>query len=77
MSAASEAESDPKASGRPLRRAENVAIAFALSGIVVNWQTGAAAFAGRWRKAEELSRRAIDLAARGDTKEVAVRFATE
>ncbi len=43
----------------------------------LDWQTGAAAFAGQWREARELSRRAIDLAARGDTKEVAARYATE
>jgi tetratricopeptide (TPR) repeat protein len=43
----------------------------------LDWQTRAVAFTGRWRKAEELSRDAIDLAARGDTKEVAALFATE
>jgi serine/threonine protein kinase/tetratricopeptide (TPR) repeat protein len=43
----------------------------------LDWQTGAAAFTGRWQKAEEFSERAMDLAARGDTKEVAARFATE
>jgi tetratricopeptide (TPR) repeat protein len=42
-----------------------------------DWQTGAAAFAGQWGKARELSRRAIDLAARGDAKEVAARYAAE
>ena len=42
--------------------------------VALDWQTGAAAFAGQWRKAQELSRRAIDLAARGDTKEVAARL---
>jgi tetratricopeptide (TPR) repeat protein len=45
--------------------------------VALDWQTGAAAFAGRWRKAQELSRRAIDLASRGDTKEVAARNAAE
>ena len=42
-----------------------------------DWQTSAAAFAGQWRRAQELSRRAIDLTARGDTKEIAARYATE
>lgn len=42
-----------------------------------DWQTGAAAFAGQWRKAQELSRRAIDLAAHGDAQEIAARYATE
>ena len=45
--------------------------------IAFDWQAGAAAFAGQWRKAQELSRRAIDLAARGDTKEVAAGYASE
>jgi len=43
----------------------------------VDWQTGAAAFAGQWRGAQELSRRAIDLATSGDMKEVAAQYATE
>jgi eukaryotic-like serine/threonine-protein kinase len=42
-----------------------------------DWQTQAAAFVGQWRKAQDFSRRAIDLAARDDTKEVAARYATE
>jgi len=45
--------------------------------VALDWQTGAAAFAGQWRKAQDFSRRAIDLAARGDTKEVAARYTTE
>ncbi len=45
--------------------------------VALDWQAGATAFGGQWRKAQELSRRAIDLAARGDTKEVAARYATE
>ena len=45
--------------------------------VAFDWQTGAAAFAGQWRKAQELSRRAIDLAAQGDTKEVAAGYAAE
>jgi eukaryotic-like serine/threonine-protein kinase len=45
--------------------------------IAFDWQTGAAAFAGQWRRAQELSGRAIDLTARSDTKEIAARYATE
>jgi hypothetical protein len=45
--------------------------------IALDWQTGAAAFEGQRRKARELSRRAINLTSRGDTKEVAARYATE
>jgi hypothetical protein len=40
-------------------------------------QTGAAAFAGQRRRAQEFAHRAIELAARGDTQEVAARYATE
>src|SRR5205823_2624177 len=35
--------------------------------VAFDWQTGAAAFAGQWRRAQESARRAIDLASRGDT----------
>ena len=42
-----------------------------------DWQCGAAAFAGRWLKSQEFASRTIDLAAPGDTKEVAARCATE
>jgi serine/threonine protein kinase/Flp pilus assembly protein TadD len=45
--------------------------------VAFDWQTGAAAFAGQWRRAQELARRAIDLASRGDTKEVAARYEAE
>ena len=45
--------------------------------VTLDWQAGAAAFAGQWRKAQECARRAIDLTARGMTKELAARFATE
>ncbi len=41
------------------------------------WQTGAAAFGGQWRKAQELSRRAVDMAVGGDMPEVAARYATD
>jgi len=45
--------------------------------VALDWQTGAAAFAGQWRQAQEFSRRAIEQAARGDNREVAARYATE
>jgi serine/threonine protein kinase/Flp pilus assembly protein TadD len=45
--------------------------------VALEWQAGASACAGQWRKAQEFSRRAIDLAGRGDTKELAARYATE
>jgi eukaryotic-like serine/threonine-protein kinase len=45
--------------------------------IAFDWQTGAAAFAGQWRKARDLARRAIGLSASGDTQEIAARYATE
>src|SRR5262245_25418639 len=40
-------------------------------------QTGAAAYAGQWRKAQDFSRRAIEMTERGDTQETAARYATE
>jgi eukaryotic-like serine/threonine-protein kinase len=45
--------------------------------VALDWQTGAAAFEGRWRRAKNFSRRAIDLASRGDAKEVAARYEAE
>ncbi len=45
--------------------------------VALDWQAGAAAGAGQWRQAQEFARRAMDLAARGDTKELAARYATE
>src|SRR5262245_61037721 len=45
--------------------------------VSLDWQTRAAAFGGRWRIAQELSRRAIDLAARDDTHEIAAGYAVE
>ena len=41
------------------------------------WQSQAATFGGEWRKAQKFARRAIDLATRSDTVEVAARYATE
>lgn len=45
--------------------------------VALDWQTGAAAYGGQWRAAQDFSRRAIDLAARGDNRELAARYATE
>lgn len=45
--------------------------------VALDWQTGAAASAGQWRKAQEFSRQAINLAVRGENREVAARYATE
>ena len=45
--------------------------------VALDWQTGGAAFAGQWRQAQEFARRAIELAARGDNRELAARYATE
>jgi predicted Zn-dependent protease len=45
--------------------------------VAFDWQSQEATFAGQWRRAQELSRRAIDLATHGETKEVAARYATE
>ena len=42
-----------------------------------DWQSGAAAFAGQWRKCQESAGRAIGLTARDDTIEIAARYATE
>jgi len=45
--------------------------------VAFDWQTGAAAFNGQWRRAQELSRQAINLAALGDNLELAARFGAE
>src|SRR5581483_8545602 len=45
--------------------------------VAFDWQTGGAAFAGQWRRAQNFSRRAIDAASRGDAKEVAARYEAE
>jgi eukaryotic-like serine/threonine-protein kinase len=45
--------------------------------LALDLQTGVAAFQGKWRSAQDFSRRAIDLAARSNAKEVAARFAAE
>ena len=45
--------------------------------VALDCQACAAAFAGQWRKAQEFSRSAINLAGRGESKELAARYATE
>ncbi len=45
--------------------------------VALDWQASVAAFAGQWRAAQDFSRRAIDLAARSDNRELAARYATE
>src|SRR5262249_6793426 len=44
--------------------------------VSLDWQVSSAGFAGQ-RRAQELARRAIELAARGDTQEVAAGYAAE
>ena len=43
----------------------------------LDWQTQTAAFSGQWRRSQELSRSAIELATRNDAKEVATQYAVE
>lgn len=45
--------------------------------LALDLQAGAAGFQGKWRTAQDFSRRSIDLAGRGNTKEVAAKFASE
>ena len=45
--------------------------------VALDWQAGAAACAGQWREAQEFARHAIDLAAHGNTQELAARYAVE
>lgn len=45
--------------------------------VALDWQTNAATFAGQWRQAQDFSRHAIELAARGDNRELAAKYATE
>jgi len=42
-----------------------------------DWQANTAGFAGQYRRAQDFRRRAIDLATRGDVKEVAAQYAAE
>ena len=45
--------------------------------MALDWQNSSLAFAGRWKKAQEFSQRAIDLAVSSDAKEVAARYTAE
>jgi serine/threonine protein kinase/Tfp pilus assembly protein PilF len=45
--------------------------------LAFDWQTNSAVFAGKWRQAQDHSRRAIDLAANNNAKEVAAQYAAE
>ena len=45
--------------------------------LALDLQSGAAAFSGQWRKAQDYTRRAIDVATRGEAYEVAAQFAAE
>jgi tetratricopeptide (TPR) repeat protein len=45
--------------------------------VALDWQAQAAAFAGEWRRARELSRRAVDLAASSNAAEVAAQYTIE
>ncbi|NNE67429.1 MAG: protein kinase [Pyrinomonadaceae bacterium] len=45
--------------------------------LALELQLGSAAFKGQWRKSQDLSKRAIDLATRNDASEVAARYAAE
>jgi hypothetical protein len=45
--------------------------------IAIDWQSNSTAFGGRWQQAQDFSRRAIDLAAHSNTKEVAAQYAAE
>jgi eukaryotic-like serine/threonine-protein kinase len=43
----------------------------------LDWQNASLAFAGQWRRAEDFSRRSIDLAGRSEANGVAARYAAE
>jgi tetratricopeptide (TPR) repeat protein len=42
-----------------------------------DWQTQTAAFAGQWRRSQDFSHRAVELATRSDAKEVAAQYKVE
>ena len=66
-------EGDPAAMQQQLTWASGRLDAY----MALDWQNGASAFDGQWRRAQEFSRRSIDLATRSDAKEVAARYAAE
>src|SRR5205085_453589 len=43
----------------------------------VNWQMQTAAFAGAWRRSQDLERQATEMAVRSEAKEVAAQYAAE
>ena len=45
--------------------------------MALDWQNGAAASVGQWQRAQDFSRRSIDLATRSNAREVAARYAAE
>jgi len=45
--------------------------------VALGWQTQTAAFLGQWRRSQDFTRSAIELATRGDAKEVAAQYAVE
>ena len=45
--------------------------------LALDLQAGTAAFKGQWRTSQDFSRRSVDLAGRGNTKEVAANFAAD
>jgi len=45
--------------------------------VAFDWQAQTAAFGGQWRRAQDLSRRAIDVASGGDAKEPVARYHAE
>jgi eukaryotic-like serine/threonine-protein kinase len=45
--------------------------------VALDWQTQTASFAGQWRRSQDLSRTAIELATRNDAKEVAAQYVVE
>ncbi len=45
--------------------------------VAVNWQAETAAFAGQYRRSQDFSRRAVDMATRSNAKEVATQYASE
>jgi len=45
--------------------------------VAINWQSQTAAFLGQWRRSQDFTRSAIELATRGDAKEVAAQYTAE
>jgi tetratricopeptide (TPR) repeat protein len=45
--------------------------------VALDWQTQTAAFSGQWRRSQDFSRSAVELATRGDAKEVAAQYAVQ